>query len=79
MTAELRKKKKTTREGARGERIEKNHLQSVIITMYLPSKPNGAPLNSTPRTNKFAEKKKLEKLKSDAETNAIIIIEGDLQ
>ena len=47
--------------------------------MYLPSKPNGAPLNSTPRTNKFAEKKKLEKLKSDAETNAIIIIEGDLQ
>ena len=48
MTAELRKKKNTIREGERGEGIEENHPQSVIITMYRPSKPNGAPLNSTP-------------------------------
>ena len=50
-------KKEMIGEGARGEGIEKNHLQSVIITVYLPSKTNGAPLNSTPQTNKFTENK----------------------
>ena len=71
MKAELRTKRKTIGEGVRGEGIEKNHSQSVIITMYLPSKTNGAPLSATPRTHKFNEKKITPKVKSDAETNAI--------
>ena len=35
MKAELRTKRKTIGEGVRGEGIEKNHLQSVIITIKL--------------------------------------------
>ena len=45
----------------------------LIITIYLPSKTNGALLNFAARTNKLVDVKyiqKVLKVKSDAETNA---------